>query len=407
MGYRFFARILWSLGVCIVGAYSACADPGPQIAGRYNARTARVETLGTMYNGTKEPNSGSGLLVGDHYVLTNSHIIPDEINYQSLQIDVRLKSLGAQPIAVKNYTRDDDNDLALLELATPVQNVGGPDRCPMPVISDPDEAPMGTHIYFLGFPLDRDLTIGDGLVSNQTSEHGQWQTSVLLNAGDSGAPTFNESGALVGLGVGGIISWKFGDKETAVTGVNFIIPATAILMSPLFTEIRALPSPENCWTLWRDVLLSNKNLSKILPSVPEVQARLGLGLTGPSIKLPGFSGYLKSKLGAQKFNDLAEYVSDIPFDAIAAPETFRRDFSVSFTYREPRESRLTQRRRLAADKHYKISGCQWQTLATIGSIETSCVIDESRSAATFTTRAEGPAAGWAGVVSLEETFVRD
>ncbi|WP_179880102.1 S1 family peptidase, partial [Bradyrhizobium ottawaense] len=138
-----------------------------QIAARYNVRTVHVQYVGVLYNDKQEVGGGSGLLIGDSLVLTNSHVIGREENYKSFEVNARLGSRNANPIKVTAIHRDDARDLALLELSQPVGNSGGASRCPMPVIDDNQQAPMGTQLYLLGYPLDLDLSISSGLISNQ------------------------------------------------------------------------------------------------------------------------------------------------------------------------------------------------------------------------------------------------
>ena len=217
------------------------------VAARYNARVAHVEAVGTLFNGAQEVKSGSGLLIGDSYVVTNNHVIPREQNYEQLAVSVRLKSRLLDPRAVQAVHRDPERDLALLELKAPVPDAGGP-RCPMPVVKAAEQVPMGSSIVILGFPLNQDLSISGGLVSNHNDGKGRWQTDTLVNPGNSGGPAFDWSGALVGVAVGGITKWKFGTEEQDVDGVNFIIPSSSLLESPLLAKITDLPPDRRCWT---------------------------------------------------------------------------------------------------------------------------------------------------------------
>lgn len=221
------------------GAVAVCA--------RYNARVAHVETIGTLYNDSQDVGGGSGLLVGDSFVLTNNHVIPREQDYRTLIIYVRLKSRLQAPRSVRAIQRDPERDLTLLELSEPVNDAGGA-RCPMPVIKDAQQVPMGSSVFILGYPLNQDLSVSGGLISNHEGGKGRWQTDTLINPGNSGGPAFDTRGALVGVAVGGITKWTFGGEERVVSGVNFIIPTSVILDSPLFATISGLPSTRRCWT---------------------------------------------------------------------------------------------------------------------------------------------------------------
>jgi len=86
---------------------SAVANsPGVLVYARYNARTAHIETIGTLFNNTQEVGSGSGLLLADNFVLTNNHVIPPENNYQTLVVNVRLKSRNVSPLPVVRIYRE-------------------------------------------------------------------------------------------------------------------------------------------------------------------------------------------------------------------------------------------------------------------------------------------------------------
>jgi hypothetical protein len=230
-------------GLCNEAASDTAAV---RIAARYDARIAHVETIGTLFNGKEDVGGGSGLLVGDNLVLTNNHVIPLESNYKQLQIFVRLKSRLTNPVSVTAIHRDPQRDLALLEIPT-VSNADGA-RCPMPVILQPDLAPVGTSVFVMGYPLDQDLSLSGGLVSNHGGQDPRWQTDSVVNPGNSGGPVFEEHAALVGIAVGGIVKWTYGGETHNVNGVNFFIPSSEIVASPLFATITGLPPDRRCWT---------------------------------------------------------------------------------------------------------------------------------------------------------------
>lgn len=229
---------------------SALADNAAvRVAAAYAGRVAHIETIGVMYNKKDEVGSGSGLLLGNRLILTNNHVIPSANIYQELAIHVRLKSRLSRPRAVISVQRDEVRDLALLTLASTVDDANR-SACPMPVIKIPELAPMGTTVYVLGFPLNEDLGITSGVISSHSANAGRWRTDNLITFGNSGGPVFDGKGSLVGLAVGGIGSFIIGGEKRDVDGVNFIIPAIAIFDSPLWPTISAIPDPLRCW---RDV----------------------------------------------------------------------------------------------------------------------------------------------------------
>lgn len=326
------------------------------VSARYNARVAHVETLGTLYNGSQDGGSGSGLLVGDSFVLTNNHVIPREQNYRTLNISVRLKSRLQAPRSVRAIQRDPERDLALLELSEPVNDAGGT-RCPMQVIKDAEQVPMGSYVFILGYPLNQNLSISGGLISNHDGGKGRWQTDTLINPGNSGGPAFDARGALVGVAVGGITKWTFGSEEHVVSGVNFIIPTSVILESPLFATISGMPSTQRCW------------------------ADFDAGVT----------------------TALADF---------AAPDSISRAYFVSETKDDhpvvlDPHSR-TYQRSFQAEPGYRITRCTWSGSSENHHSDLVCNIQPSSASALFSFRlTSGPAIdkwrGWlAGTITLEQ-----
>jgi hypothetical protein len=222
-------------------------DKAVAVSARFWNFVAHVEVIGDLYNGDREVEAGSGLLVGGRYVITNNHILPDSQNYKTQTINVRLGSRLHDPLAVSEIVRDPDRDLALLHLTKVVPDFDRT-KCPVQPVLNPTKAPPGTTLFLLGYPLNEDLSIASGLISNQTSEEGKrWQTDTVMNPGNSGGPAFTPEGFLAGLAVGGIVKWWSGGEERRAEGVNFIIPSTIILASPLLDKLAAAPFEERCW----------------------------------------------------------------------------------------------------------------------------------------------------------------
>lgn len=222
------------------------ADGPVDVAARYADRTAHIESVGTLFDGNDEVDGASGILIGDSYVLTNSHAILDKGNYKDLKISVRLKSRLLRPLPTSAVFRDAERDLALVQLQTPYGSASK--FCPMPTVMAPEGAPMGTPIFVMGYPVDQDLSITGGLISNQNSPGRRWQTDALINPGNSGGPVFNAKGDFIGIAVGGVVKWKFGDEEKQVVGVNQLIPVKTISESPIFQIIAQLPRDRRCWS---------------------------------------------------------------------------------------------------------------------------------------------------------------
>jgi hypothetical protein len=368
------------------------------VSARYAPRTALIQSFGTMFNGADEAEGGSGILVGESLILTNSHVILRESNYKQWHVEVRLLSRTVSPLQVGKITRDDATDLALIELAAPITNAAGPTRCPMPVVNDADQAPMGTELYVLGFPLDRDLSLTSGLISNHSGDHGTWQTDSVMNAGNSGGPVFNQYGALVGLAEGGIVSWAKSGVAAPVTGVNFIIPATVIAASPLFSAIKDLPQPSNCWTSWSNTSVNPANFNKISAAI------VNMATAGKKIPEIVLSDILT--LGEKS------HVQNVPISQIQLPSTINRDFTVSETKdNHPvvfSSHSATYTKAFAAEPGYRITACNWQAETANHAGDLNCNVQAGQQSAIFSFRlTSGPQVDqwrgwWGGTVSLAE-----
>jgi len=231
------------INASLLVASPSIAD-APIIFARYKGRTAHIETIGTLFNGKSQVGSGSGLLISAKHVVTNNHVIPLESNYKSLSVNVRLGSRDSIFVSAYKIYRDAERDLALIELEKPLMASG----CPLLVAKDPPVTiAEGTALYALGYPVDQDLSITDGILSNKKAAHRRWQMSVLVNPGNSGGPIFTNIGQLIGFSVSGIVQWKIGGELRDVTGVNFLIPISELVSSPIFANLNGIPENERCW----------------------------------------------------------------------------------------------------------------------------------------------------------------
>jgi S1-C subfamily serine protease len=141
-------RNLILFAICSFNVMAQEREDAVRVASTYSERAAHIESIGTLYNDTVEVGSGSGLLIGDRYVLTNNHVVPMENNYKSVSLYVRLKTRLARPLQVVQVDRDTEQDLALLTLASSALEAPS-QMCPIPVIRTANDAPVGTTIYVL------------------------------------------------------------------------------------------------------------------------------------------------------------------------------------------------------------------------------------------------------------------
>ncbi|MCA1510200.1 serine protease [Bradyrhizobium sp. NBAIM01] len=334
-----------------------------------------METIGTLFNDKQEVEAGSGLLVGETLIITNNHVVPNANNYKRLEIFIRLKSRLNNPVSATVLARDPDRDLALLQLSTPVSDAGGK-RCPIPVVLKPSQAPMGTSVLVLGFPLNQDLSLSGGLISNHGSPPNElrWQTDTVMNPGNSGGPVFEDHGLLLGIAAGGIVQWTFGGETRNVNGVNFFIPARELVASPLYKHINDIAEDKRCWRVAQDDLV--------------VDANTTITVDGTASKAP---------LGPAKL-DRSYTVSETKDDHPVVLASHSRNYQSRFV----------------AEPGYKIVACTPKAESDNNAHDITCNIDTGGGSAVFAYRLEsGPAVDrwrgwWVGYVTLrQERIARD
>lgn len=228
---------------CSVGAQQQ-GEGGSGIWRYYATRIAHIQLVGIQYNGEIElASQGSGYLVDDRHVLTSNHVVPDVGHrYETLQTNVRLRARKGNALAATVVARDPANDLALLELAVPLPPQP---YCPVGVLMPPAQLPPGSTLYLMGFPLDRELTVGSGILSNEDGD-GQWQTDAPLNIGNSGGPVFSSRGYLVAVAKGGVTSYVVGKQTHRVEGISDLVAVSKLRNSPVGQWL-ADHSTSGCW----------------------------------------------------------------------------------------------------------------------------------------------------------------
>jgi hypothetical protein len=340
-----------------------------RVAGKYDARVAHVETIGTLFNDTQDVGGGSGLLIGDTLVITNNHVIPAENNYKRLDIFIRLKSRLNSPKSATILVRDPKRDLALLQLGAPVADAGG-DRCPMPILVKPVQAPMGTTVYVLGFPLNQDLSLSGGLISNHGAPPTEirWQTDTVMNPGNSGGPVFESHGFLLGIAASGIVKWTYGGETHDVDGVNFFIPASELIASPVFPHINGIAEDKKCWRVLQDDL--------------SVDASIAIATNDATSK---------ARVGPEKL-DRNYTVSETKDDHPVVFASHSRNYQSHFQ----------------AELGYKIVACTPKAQSANHAHDITCNIDSGGGSAVFAYRLEsGPSVDqwrgwWTGFVTLRQ-----
>ena len=129
-------------------------------------------------------DSGSGVSVGAHVVLTNAHLTRNPVTIVS--------QCGDQQLRVDRIERPDGADLALLVTA-------GPNLLPA-ALADHDPRP-GDRVVVAGYPAG-DLEVHDGRVEGtlrQSDDHDVLRFSPEPAVGQSGSPLLDADGRVAGL----------------------------------------------------------------------------------------------------------------------------------------------------------------------------------------------------------------
>lgn len=151
--------------------------------------------------------NGTGFIIHSKgWVLTNQHVIQDEIIVQGTVGD----SVKKYELEVLATGTDHGIDIALLEILNP--------DTPFTAIQPATENPkIGEVAVTIGNPKNLGISLSKGTVSRQTKD--VLQLDITVNAGNSGGPVLNESGECIG-----VISYK----QAGVEGYGFAVPFTRI-----------------------------------------------------------------------------------------------------------------------------------------------------------------------------------
>ncbi len=152
---------------------------------------------------------GSGVIINkEGYVLTNAHVIGDEMD---LKIMLNKKQYDA-----KFIRKEPVRDVALLQIKNfPESN--------FVIKLSKNEVSVGDELYVIGTPLkiefSHSITKGIASAIRDISGLPYIQTDAAINPGNSGGPVFNSAGELIGLTVSGIFT-----RSGASLNINYLIP---------------------------------------------------------------------------------------------------------------------------------------------------------------------------------------
>lgn len=158
---------------------------------------------------------GTGFLIDDDgYVLTNHHVIADNVDpsyHGYSKVYVTLKDDPDKELPAKVVGYDKVFDIALLKIPR--------DNTPHVMMRDSGSMTIGNKIYTIGNPLGIKYTVTSGIISNKDLDFFQlgkgFMIDAAINPGNSGGPLIDERGAVVGIVFAGVPQYE---------GINFAIP---------------------------------------------------------------------------------------------------------------------------------------------------------------------------------------
>ncbi len=183
--------------------------------------------------GGKVTALGSGFVIDPAgYVVTNNHVV-GKADSITVQIGDDQKKLPAKLIG-----RDEKTDLALLK-------VDAPKPLPFVEFGDSDRARVGDWVLAVGNPFGLGGTVTAGIISARGRDINQGpfddflQIDAPINRGNSGGPTFNTEGRVIG------INTAIYSPSGGSVGIGFAIPAN--LARPVIDALRHDGKIERGW----------------------------------------------------------------------------------------------------------------------------------------------------------------
>lgn len=193
---------------------------------------------------------GSGFIIDPRgYIVTNNHVIDDAQN-----VTVVFQDNSKHP--AKIVGRDEKTDLALLK-------VEGKESLPYVSWGNSDDAHIGDWIMAVGNPFGLGGSVTAGIISalGRDIHSGNFddfiQLDAPINRGNSGGPTFNQDGQVIG------INTAIYSPSGGSVGIGFAIPSNMAK-----TIIAQLEQGGKVTRGWLGV--------QIQPVTPEIASNLGL-----------------------------------------------------------------------------------------------------------------------------------
>ncbi|HVI89947.1 MAG TPA: DegQ family serine endoprotease [Dongiaceae bacterium] len=185
-----------------------------------------------QHRNEKVTSLGSGFIIDPAgYIVTNNHVI-DEAS------DIEVTMTDGKEYPAKLIGTDPKTDLALLKISAPQ---------PLPFVNfgDSDKERVGDWIMAVGNPFGLGGTVTAGIVSARGRDINAGpfddflQLDAAINRGNSGGPTFDTDGDVVG------INTAIASPNGGSVGIGFAIPSN--MAKPVIESLRAHGSVERGW----------------------------------------------------------------------------------------------------------------------------------------------------------------
>ncbi len=163
--------------------------------------------------------SGSGVIISnDGYIVTNNHVVNG-----ATEVDVTLND--RKNYKAKVIGTDPNTDLALIKIDAK--------NLPVMPVGNSDDVRLGQWVLAIGYPLNLDVTVTQGIVSAKSRNIGInrqgkapveafIQTDAAVNPGSSGGALVNTNGELIG------INTAIASPTGAYAGYAYSIPANLV-----------------------------------------------------------------------------------------------------------------------------------------------------------------------------------
>lgn len=243
---------------------------------------------------------GSGFIIDPAgYIVTNNHVVNGGTN-------IEIKLTTGESYEARLVGRDEKTDLALLK----IEPRG---RLPYVSLGGDDELRVGDWVMAVGNPFGLDGTVTVGVLSARGRNIGAGpyddflQIDAPINRGNSGGPTFDLQGRVVGINTA-IFSPNGGS-----IGIGFAVPAS--LAKPVIEQLKTKGTVERGW-LGVQMQPVNEQLAQAL-KLDKAEGALIAAVepNSPAAKAGLRAGDVIQAFGEHKVvepRDLAKAVADTP-----------------------------------------------------------------------------------------------